>query len=476
MLTKRELLRSSALGTAAFAMTRPFSALGQTSADPVAPGVTPAEARSIAKEAYIWGYALVDDHRIQYPYFIDKRHPEYKGDWNTIGHNTRLYTPADTTIQTINADTLYSFIGIDVRDEPIVITVPQVEKERYYGCSLFDLWGHCDMFGTRTTGNDAGSFMVSGPGWKGETPKGIKKIVLMETTLGSAAFRTQLFNPGDLENVRKVQAGYKVQTLSAFLGEPAPKATSVNFIKPLTVEQQKTSLEFFNVLNNLLEFAPTHPSEIELKARVARIGIAEGKTFDPSKLSPEMKAAIEQGMADAWADMNATSKKLDTGEITAGDCYGTRQYLRNNYLYRATAIYLAGNAQPKEEVIYPFISLDADGKPFDGANRYAIRFAPDQMPPAKQFWSVTMYSLPQRLLVANPINRYLLNTPMMPNWVKDADGGYTFHIQNEAPAPDREVNWLPAPKGGFYMVMRLYVPSKEAQDGIWRAPRPVKVA
>jgi len=272
-----------------------------------------------------------------------------------------------------------------------------------------------------------------------------------------------------------VQAGYKVQTLSAFLGQPAPKRTKVDFVKPLTVAQQKTSLEFFNVLNNLLQFAPIHPSEVELKARVAKIGIGEGRVFDPSKLSPEMKTAIEQGMADAWVDINATVKKLDSGEITPGDCYGTRAYLKNNYPYRATAIYLAGNAQPKEEVIYPFISVDTDGKPFDGANKYTIRFAPDRMPPAKRFWSITMYSLPKRLLVANPINRYLLNTPMMPKWVKDADGGYTFYIQNDSPGKAKEPNWLPAPKGPFYMVMRLYLPSKEAQDGIWKAPRPARV-
>jgi hypothetical protein len=470
MFTRRQFLRSTALTAGAIATTKSAPVLAQTS-------VTPAEARAIAKEAYIWGYALVDDHRIQYPYFIDKGHPEYKGDWNTLGHNTRLYTPADTTIQTINSDTLYSFIGVDVRDEPIVITVPQVEKERYYGCSLFDLWGHCDMFGTRTTGNDAGSFMVYGPGWKGETPSGIKHAFFMETTLGSAAFRTQLLDPGDIENVRKVQAGYKVQTLSAFLGHPPVKRTHVDFVKPMTVAEQKTSPEFFNVLNNLLQFAPTHPTEVELKKRVASIGIAEGNRIDFAKLSPEMRNAFEQGMADAWVDINAAIKKFDAGEITPGDCYGTRAYLKNNYLYRAMAIYLAGNAQPKEEVIYPFISLDADRRPLDGAaNRYTIRFPGNDLPPAKQFWSLTMYSLPRRLLVANPIDRYLLNTPMMPNWVKDADGGYTFYLQDKLPGKDKEANWLPAPNGPFYMVMRLYLPSKEAQDGIWKAPRPVRVA
>ncbi|BFU94062.1 MAG: hypothetical protein NTNFB02_07840 [Nitrospira sp.] len=440
-----------------------------------AQAVTPEEARAIAKEAYIWGYALVDDFRIYNAYFVDKDNPEFKGGWNTIGNNTRLYTPDDTTIQSINADTLYSFIGIDVRDEPIVITVPQVEKERYYGCSLFDLWGYVEMFGTRTTGNDAASFLIAGPLWKGETPKGIKKLFRIETTFGVAAFRTQLFNPSDLDNVKKVQSGYQVQTLSSFLGQPAPKHTPVPFVKPLTVAEQKTSLEFFSVLNNLLQFAPIHSTEVELRKNVAKIGIDERLPFDAAKLSPEIKTAIEQGRADAWDDINATVKKLNTGEITAGDCYGTREYLKNNYLYRGTCIYLAGNAQPKEEVIYPFISVDAEAKPLDGANNYTITFAGDQLPPAKQFWSITMYNLPKRLLVANPINRYLLNTPMLPNWVKNADGGYTFYIQHESPGKDKEANWLPAPNGPFYMVMRLYLPSIEAQEGKWKTPRPTRV-
>ncbi|MEZ0299630.1 MAG: DUF1254 domain-containing protein [Candidatus Methylacidiphilales bacterium] len=439
--------------------------------------ISPAEARAIAKEAVIWGYPLVDDHRIQFNYFINKEHPEYKGDWNTIGHNARLYTPDDKTIQTINSDTLYSFIGVDVRDEPIVITVPQVAKKRYYGCSIFDLWGHCEMFGTRTTGNDAASFMITGPSWKGETPAGIKKVFVMETTLGNIAFRTQLFNASDLENVRQVQSGYKVQTLSSFLGKAAPAATKVEFVKPLTLAEQKGSLEFFRVLDNLLQFAPVHSTEVELRARVARIGLIGdvNKPFDISKLLPEMKTALEQGQADAWAEIGAAMKRWDKGELSPSDCYGTREYLKNNYLNRTTAIVIAGNAQPKEEVVYPVIAQDAEGKPLNGFNKYTIRFAPDKMPPARQFWSITMYDLPGRLLVANPINRYLLNTPMMPNWVKDADGGYTFCIQNESPGADKEANWLPAPKAGFYMVMRLYLPGKEAQDGIWKAPRPIKV-
>jgi hypothetical protein len=310
---------------------------------------------------------------------------------------------------------------------------------------------------------------------EGRDAEGDQEVFTQETTLANAAFRIQLFNPGDIENVKNVQSDIKVQPLSKFLGEPAPKVTPVTFVKALTVPEQKKPETFFPILNNLLQFAPTHPTEVALKERVARIGVVEAQPFDLAKFPPEIKAAIEQGVADAWADIAATQKKLDAGEITAGDCYGTREYLKNNYINRVTAIVMAGNAQPKEEVIYPFIAQDADGKAFNGANKYTIRFAGDKLPPAKQFWSITMYDLPGRLLVANPLNRYLLNTPMLPNWVKDEDGGYTFYIQHESPGRDKEANWLPSPKDGFYMVMRLYGPSKEAQDGIWKAPKPVKV-
>jgi hypothetical protein len=434
--------------------------------------LTPQEARSLAKEAYIWGYTMVDDIRVFNNYFVDENNPEYKGGVNVIGHNTRLFTPADTTIQTINSDTLYSFVGIDVRDEPIVVSFPQVQEGRYYGFSIFDMWGHCAMLGTITTGNDVANFMIVGPSWEGQAPEGIKKVVQVETTIATSAIRIQLFNPDDLDNVLKVQAGISVQTLSSFLGEQAPTKSSLNTPAVLTKAEQKSSLEFFRVLNEMLVFAPTHPSEVELRKRLTKIGIGDGLTFDVASLSPEIKTALELGVADAWEDLDEAQRKLNTGELTAGDAFGTREYLQNNYLHRAVGVVLGGNAQPKEEVIYPFIGLDESGKPLNGSNDYTITFPGDQLPPAGQFWSITMYDGLTQLLVSNPIDRYLLNTPMEPNWVKDADGGYTFYIQNGSPDEDKKANWLPAPDGPFYMVMRLYEPSLAAQEGEWQAPKP----
>jgi hypothetical protein len=434
-------------------------------------GISPAEARAIAKEAYIYGFPLVDNYRVEYAYFVDRTSPEFKAPWNHITNIPRVFTPADTAVQTPNSDTPYSWLGLDLRAEPIVLTLPPIEKERYFSVQLTDAYTfNFDYLGTRTTGNQGGSYAIAGPNWKGETPKGIKKVLRSETELIIVVYRTQLFNPGDIDNVKKIQAGYKVEPLSAFLGTAAPKAApAIDFIKPLTPETQKTSLEFFNILNFVLQFCPTDPSETELMARFAMIGVGAGKTFDPGKLSPEMKAAIEQGRDDAWVAFAEGVKQLDDGTLTSGDLFGTRQAMKNNYLYRwLGTIGIYGNS--RQEALYPIYRIDAEGQKLSGANRYSIRFAPGQLPPVNAFWSLTMYELPASLLVANPLNRYLINSPMLPQLKKDADGGVTLLIQNESPGTAEEANWLPAPKGPFAMYMRLYWPKEEATDGKWKAP------
>ncbi len=452
--------------TLAFLVLLPSTAVrSQTS-------VSPADARAIAKEAYIYGYPMVDSYRIQHAYFVDTQNPEYKGPWNQLHSFSRVYTPEDKAVQTPNSDTPYSFLGMDLRAEPIVLTVPAIEKDRYFSIQLIDAYTfNFDYIGSRATGNDGGSYLVVGPGWKGEAPKGVKKIIRAETELVLATYRTQLINPADIDNVKKVQAGYKVQTLSAFLGQPAPAAAAaIDFIAPLTPEAQKTSLQFFDILNFILQFCPTNPSETELMTRFARIGVGAGKTFDAANLSPEMKTAIEQGMADAWTDLANLEKRIDAKEVTSGDVFGTREFLKNNYLYRMAAAVLGIFGNSKQEAMYPLYALDDGGQKLDGANRYSMRFAPGQLPPVNAFWSLTMYELPSSLLSANPINRYLLNSPMLPQFKRDADGGLTLWVQNDSPGKDKEANWLPAPKGSFFMVMRLYWPKDEALQGKWTAP------
>jgi hypothetical protein len=444
--------------------------------------LTPAQARAIAKEAYIYGFPMVDSYRIQHAYFVDTKSPEYKTTWNTLYNTARVYTPADTAIQTPNSDTPYSFVGLDLRAEPIVLTVPPIEKDRYFSIQLVDLYTfNFAYIGSRTTGNGGGSFLIAGPGWKGKKPKGITKVIRSETELALALFRTQLFSPADIDNVKKVQAGYKAQPLSAFLGQPAPKAAPpLNFVTPLTPAAERTSLDFFNNLNFLLSLSPTDPSEKELMKRFARINVGGGKTFDPSKLSPEIRTAMEQGMADAWATLATFEKeKVATGKVTSGDVFGTRSHLKNNYLYRMAAAVLGIYGNSAQEAMYPIYSVDSKGQKLDGSKNYTLRFGPGQLPPVNAFWSLTMYEMPASLLVANPLNRYLLNTTMLPQFRKDADGGYTFYIQNASPGAEREANWLPAPKGPFSVVMRLYWPKTEPPSilppgrGTWSPPKVV---
>ena len=435
--------------------------------------VSPAEARAIAKAAYTYGFPLVDGYRIQYAYFVDPDNPEFKAPWNQIRNVPRVFTSDDTVVQIPNSDTPYSTLGLDLRREPMVLTLPRIEKSRYFSVQLIDLYTfNFAYIGSRTTGNEGGNFLVAGPGWKGAQPPGVKRVFRCETEFALAGFRTQLFNPGDLENVKKVQGGYKAQPLSQFLGKPAPPAApAIDFIKPLTRDQERTLPEFFNILNFVLEFCPTNLSEKELMAQFAKLNIGTGKNFDIAKLSPELQKAVEDGMADAWQAVAEAKKQLDAGKVSTGDIFGTREYLKNNYMYRMLAAVLIIYGNSKQEAMYPAYIVDASGQKLDAAqNRYALRFAPGQLPPVNAFWSLTMYELPSNLLVANPLNRYLINSPMLPDLKRDADGGLMLYIQHDSPGKDKESNWLPAPTGPFLMFMRLYWPKPKALDGTWKQP------
>ncbi|HEY5185317.1 MAG TPA: DUF1254 domain-containing protein [Actinomycetes bacterium] len=429
--------------------------------------------RAVAKEAYIYGYPMVDGYRVQYAYFEDRSNPEFKAPWNHLLNVPRVYTAEDRAIVSPNSDTPYSMVGMDLRAEPVVLTVPPVDAGRYFSIQLIDAYTHnFDYIGSRTTGNGGGSYMVAGPGWDGDLPAGIKKVFRSETQFAMAVYRTQLFNSDDLDNVKAVQAGYRAQTLAAFLGEPAPApAPPVGFVEPLTPETQKTSLRFFTILSFILGFCPTHPSEVDLRARFAEAGFDGGTLFDPDSLAPEARDAMEQGIADAWAEFAAfKAEQMDTKKVTVGDIFGTREYLDNNYLYRMTAGVLGLYGNSKHEAMYPFYGVDSDGQPLTGASRYALRFAPGQLPPVHAFWSLTMYELPESLLVANSLNRYLINSPMLPHLKHDPDGGLTLHLQHETPGPGDEANWLPAPAGPFMTALRLYWPKEEATSGTWKEP------
>jgi hypothetical protein len=436
--------------------------------------LTPGEARAIAKEATIYGFPLVDNYRVQYSYFVDRNNPDFKAPWNVLNNVARVFTPDDKAIQTPNSDTPYSQLGADLRAEPLVISVPEVEAGRYYSLQFVDMYTFNFAYvGSRATGNGAGNFLLVGPRWRGKTPEGIKAVIRSETDFDFVQYRTQLFSVADIDNVKKVQAGYKVQTLSQFLGQPAPPAPPpVDFVKPLSPEDQRTSPEFFNILNFVLQFCPTQPSETELMARFARLGIGTGKKLDLRALSPELQKAVRDGMADAWKEFSDfKTTQIDTGKLTAGEGYGTRDFvMKNGYLARMSSAVLGIYGNSKEEALYPAYFVDAKGAALDGNHSYTLSFTPDQFPPVNSFWSLTVYDLPASLLYANSINRYLINSPMLPDLKRDANGRITIYLQHDSPEKELESNWLPIPEGPFWATLRLYWPKPEALDGRWQQP------
>lgn len=440
--------------------------------------LSPQDGRAIARDAYIYGFPMVDSYRILYSYFVDHNGPEYKGGWNQVHNTARVYTPDDKAVQTPNSDTPYSAVGADLRTEPLVFSVPRIEAGRYYSLQFIDLYTFNFAYvGSRATGNGEGNFLLAGPDWRGETPPGIRQVIRCETELALIIYRTQLFSPDDIENVKKVQAGYQVRPLSAFLGHKAPPAAPpIDFVKPLSASEEHSSAEFFNELNFILQFCPVHPSEQALRTRFDRLGIAPGGDFHIKALAQDMLKAVHDGITDAWKAYDQLEHKLATGELTSGQVFGTRDYLQNNYLYRMLAAVVGIYGNSRDEAIYPIYAIDSDGKPLDGsAARYELRFAPGTLPPVNAFWSLTMYELPARMLVKNPLNRYLINSPMLNTLHRDADGGITLYIQHSAPGRDRGANWLPAPAGPFVMALRLYWPKPEALEKGWTAPTPKRV-
>jgi hypothetical protein len=444
---------------------------------PLAAGaqVAPGEARAIAREAYVYGFPIVDNYRILYSYFANPQSPEFKAPWNEIHSEARVFTPQDTSIQTPNSDTPYSQLGYDLRAEPLVLTVPAVEAGRYYSLQFIDLYTFNFAYvGTRATGNDAGSYLLAGPRWEGETPPGIKRVFRSETEIGLVLYRTQLLRPDDIDKVRAIQTGYKVQPLSAFLGAPAPPSPGkLVLIPPLSAEKQRNSVEFFRILDYALRFCPVQPPEQEVRARFARLGIDGEGAFEPTKLKMETGTAMREGIAEAWQTfLDYKKDEIDTGKRSSSDLFGTRKTLDGRYLDRMAGAVLGIYGNSREEAMYPVYFGDSDGRKLDGSSgRYELTFPAGQLPPVGAFWSVTMYASPSSLLVPNPINRYLINSAMLPDLEREKDGSLTLYIQNQQPGWGTPVsNWLPAPKGEFIVVMRLYWPGQEAIDGTWKAP------
>jgi hypothetical protein len=458
----KRLLAGSLMGVALLLSSSPASAQS----------LTPAEARAIAEEGFIYGLPIVMNYAVMYEFSVDKNSGQYKAPFNQIKNEARVFTYEDTAIVTPNSDTPYSSLWLDLRAEPMVLSVPAVPRDRYYSVMLCD--GNTFNYGyigQRATGPDAGDYLVVGPDWKGETPAGIKKVFHSTTQFTVAAYRTQLFNPQDMPNVVKIQSGYKVQPLSAYLKQPAPPAAAaIDFPK---IDKELVKTRFWEYLGFLLPFAPPGPEEKEIRAKVEELLVAM------KDASPEMKADVAEGMKQGEEKIK---KFLESGLKHVNGWgivspFGDRAFYNGNWLLRGAAASAGIYGNDAVEAVYPIATTLANGEPLDGSkHKYTLTFPAGQMPPVNSFWSVTMYDGKTQLLIKNPINRYLINAPMRPEMKKNADGSLTLYIQKDSPGADKESNWLPAPDGPIYLVMRLYWPKTEPPsilppgEGTWKPP------
>ncbi|MCK6189219.1 DUF1254 domain-containing protein [Pseudomonas sp. EYE_354] len=433
---------------------------------------TPSEARAIAKEAYLYGFPVVEMYKTLYTQAVDKGGTHFKAPFNRIGHTAQVFTPKDTAPLTPNPDTPYSFVWMDLRSEPLVLTLPKIEDDRYYSVQLIDLYTQNFAYlGTRSTGNNGGHYMIAGPDWKGQQPVDVDRVIYSESNIAYALYRTQLFDDKDLNKVKQIQSGYKVQPLSSYVKQAAPtKAPKVDWPKPMATMTEGPQL--FRYLNFMLSFAAPQDSEKDQLARFARIGIAPGLPFKVNQLSAEQRKALEDGISDARAEFAAFKKdKIDTHQVSSGDLHGSRDRLNNNYLYRYAGADLALFGNSGDEAAVLSYTLDSEGKPVNGARHsYALHFAKGQLPPADAFWSLTLYDAKTKLLVPNHKKRYLINSRMLPNLKLDADGGLTLALQHHEPPKAEQSNWLPAPPGPFFAVLRIYLPKPEVGNGQWKVP------
>jgi hypothetical protein len=427
--------------------------------------LTHIEAQDIAREAYIYGFPIVENYSMMFE-LSSATDSSLEALFNKLKHRDPVISPADAEVVTPNIETPYSFACIDLRAEPVVLIVPEIEAGRYYSIQLIDFYNYTfDYIGTRATGNAAGRYMLVGPKWVGETPANIDKVIHCDTELAMAIYRTQLRGGEDLENFERIRSLYTIQTLSQVLGQPSPEpSTKVTFPPPYSEVTPNPS--FFSTLNFLLQFCPADTSGQELMAQLARIGVIAKQPYDASQLSPEMLAAVQTGIAEGEAAISAAALTMRVPDVV-----GTRDDLGNDYLKRAVAAKLGRFANSKEEAVYPLYLSDAVGNPLDGADtEYQLKFSTTDLPPVNAFWSITMYDAQTSRLVPNPISRYQITSLMIPTLSRDADGGLTLYIQRESPEETQATNWLPAPAGPFYMVMRLYWPKPEVYNGGWTPP------
>ncbi|MFD4831312.1 DUF1254 domain-containing protein [Streptomyces uncialis] len=430
-------------------------------------GVDLDSVRTTAAQGWVYGHPMLEIYRTMYAQAIDADDHRYVGGFGTFRHYSQPSRPQNTDVATPNNDSPYSWCWLDLRAQPWVVSVPTMN--RYYVLRFHDLdTTYVGFVGARTTGREAGDYLVAGPLWDGEVPEEIAGALRADTQLVGCLGRTYLAGvaDADVRELQSIQEQYRLQPLSAYTGQDAP-APAGELDWPVWREEPGTNIEFFTVLDFLLGFFPALPAQKDLRERLAGLGIDGTGTFEPVGLPPEVRAAMEEGIADGRKEVAAV---LDSA-TNASSFFGTREQLGEDYLIRSVAADKGLYGLPAAEAWYGgWVSDDAGNRPPNAAMRdYTIHFAADRLPQARFFGSATLYRLPERLLVDNAADRYSIGD-RTPGLVYDG-GGLTVHVRNTRPTDPRQAaNWLPAPQGPFTVVIRMYGPAPAVLDGRWQLP------
>jgi hypothetical protein len=431
-----------------------------------------------AREAYLFFLPMLMGYRYLFASFLVPELPSHLAPVNALGGRPRTLDHTFREVVTPNADTPYSMAALDLRAEPMVLSVPAV-TDRFYHFQLEDLWGdNAHYVGVRSTGTGPGTYLLAGPRWGEEPPPDVDGVLRFETDIVFVIGRTQLLGPDDVEACGRVMASYDLRPLSAYTGAEPPPAEPFDW--PAWDDAASRDERFIGYANSLLPLcSPFHPEDVPNLDRFARIGVASGEPFDAEALDSSTRDAVRQGVAEARAavekSLGELGRRIDGWSI--GEYFGNREWYSGDHLLRAAGAVAGWGGNDASEAVYPIAREDAGGQPLDGAHSYTWTL--DSTPPAQAFWSITMYDTTYDgtagYLVENPIGRYLVNSTTQ-GLDRDDEGSLTLHIQHQEPDTARgRANWLPCPDGPFYVVLRLYLPDQAALDGSWSPPPLVPV-
>src|ERR1700733_3465900 len=428
------------------------------------------EAQAIAQEAYIYLYPLVlmDLTRKQL-INLDPKVSPMGGPANAFTH-VRAFPSADMrAVVRPNFDTLYSSAWLDLTSGPVVVSTADTGG-RYFMLPMLDMWS--DVFavpGKRTTGTDAASFAVIPPGWSGQLPADVARLDA-PTSYVWIIGRTQTNGVKDYNAVHKVQDWYRVTLLADWGKTPSVVKQAIDpavdtKTEPLRQINGMAPVDYFKRGAELMKLNPPHLTDWSTIARLRRIGIEPGQSFDASKVTPDVLARAAAAGLKLMHDKAPTLARIANGWQMNTDTMGV---YGNYYLKRAIVALLGLGANQVEDAIYPLNVSDADGKPVTGGSKYVLHFAKDELPPVDAFWSLTLYD-EEGFQVANSLNRFAIGDRDALKF--GADGSLDLYVQNENPGSDKEPNWLPSPKSGaLALTLRLYAPKPQVADGRWNPP------